>query len=139
MAENRAAGMVRLLIVAVLVVTMLGVGYSFILDRSEEFKEALYHLCSEKTIDYLKTTYEQCFGAKPIIFAVQIVGGFLEFFFSSVIVAILSCSVVAIAHKHILNFITQKSVTNIEKKKPDSSNYTFDNTKLFLLCRRVRV
>ena len=117
MCENRAVGIVRLLVVAILVVTMLGVGYVFILDHSEEFKEALYHLCSEKTIDYLKTTYEQCFGVNPILFAVQIVGGFLEFFFSSVIVAILSCSLVAIAHKHISNWITQESVKDIENKK----------------------
>ena len=139
MSENKAAGIVRLLVVAVLIAVTLGVCYIFILDHQEEFKEALYHFCFEKTIDYLKTTYEQCFGAKPIIFAMQIVGGFLEFFFSSVIVAILSCSIVAIAHKHILNFTTQESVVDIKKKKPEFSKYTFDNTKLFLLCRRVRV
>ncbi len=137
--ENRAAGVVRLLVVAILIVVTFSVCYVFVLDHREEFKEALYHLCSEKTIDYLKTTYEQCFGVKPILFAVQVVGGFLEFFFSSAIIAILSCSLVAIARKHLLNFTARVRAADIQEKKPERLNDTFESVKLFLVCRRFRI
>ena len=118
MKENRSAGIVRLLVVAILTIVMFSVCYKFVLGHSEQFKEALYHVCSEQTIDYLKTSYEQCFGSRPILFAVQIVGGCLDLFFSSAIVAILSCSIVAIAHKERLHFTAQIGAVDIQEKKP---------------------
>ena len=137
--ENRAAGVVRLLVVAILSVVLLSVCYVFVLDHREEFKKVLYHLCSEQTIDCLKTTYEQCFGVNPILVAVQVAGGFLELVFSSAIIAILSCSLVAIARKHLLNFTAQVSAADIQEKKPERLNNTFEIEKLFLVCRRVRI
>lgn len=139
MREDRAAGVVRLLVVAILTVVLCSVSFVFILDNREKFKELLYHLCSEKTIDCVKTAYQQCFGENPLIFAIQVVGGFLEFLFYSAIVAILSCSLVAVARKLFVDFTTQTSVVDIQEKKIERSRSIFESAKLFLVCRRVRI